>query len=281
MRPVRLGEFLIGVEGLAVLRHVVTGDDAMVRARLAEIARFSTGLDEPPLGLAIDVPELDVVPGYARWAATYDDMPNPLISVEERVVEDMIARIPVGRALDAACGTGRHTARLAARGHRVVGIDASPEMLARAQARVPAAELEVGTLEALPLADASVDLAVCALALTHVPDLGPALRELARVVRPGGRLVVSDFHPFLGLIGGLAFFQDAAGESACVRSYVHPHASYLRAFAAAGLLVRDCQEPVHAPEDARKIAFSAFIPEGMEAAYVGLPAALVWELARP
>ena len=46
----RLGEFLIGVEGLAVLRHAVTGDDAAVRARLADIARFSAGLDAPPLG---------------------------------------------------------------------------------------------------------------------------------------------------------------------------------------------------------------------------------------
>ena len=74
---------------------------------------------------------------------------------------------------------------------RVIGVDTSPEMLERARQRVPEADLRPGRLEALFLDDASVDLAVCALALTHLPELGPAIAELARVVRPGGRATTS------------------------------------------------------------------------------------------
>ena len=89
-------------------------------------------------------------------------------------------------ALDTACGTGRYAGFLAGRGLRVVGVDGSPDMLARARTRVPRGEFLVGDLHRLPVADAGVDLVVCGLALTHVPALEPVLAEFARVLRPGG-----------------------------------------------------------------------------------------------
>ena len=76
-----------------------------------------------------------------------------------------------------------------------------------------------GSLTALPLADGSVDAVVCALALVHLPDVDEAIRELARVVRPGGRLIVSDVHPFLILLGWQAQFRTAAGEAGFMRLY--------------------------------------------------------------
>jgi ubiquinone/menaquinone biosynthesis C-methylase UbiE len=95
--------------------------------------------------------------------------------------------LPIGTVLDAACGTGRYADYLAARGHQVIGIDQSPEMIAIARARVPAGRFSTGDLSNIDLADASVDAVVCGLALVHVPDLDRALHEMARVVRPGGR----------------------------------------------------------------------------------------------
>src|SRR5262249_30789649 len=145
--------------------------------------------DAGPLGMEMPVPVEDVVAGYDRWSSSYDTVPNPLIRVEEPVVRAAIDRVAPGVALDAACGTGRHSGYLRARGHRVIGVDMSPGMLARARARVPDGDFRRGDLVALPLDDASVDLAVCALALAHCDDLGPPVRELARVLRPAGRLV--------------------------------------------------------------------------------------------
>lgn len=127
---------------------------------------------------------------------------------------------------------------------------------------------------------ASVDLAVCALALTHCPALLPPIAELARVVRPGGRLILCDIHPVVVWLGGHALFRDAAGRRAFIRNLAHPHSTYLDAFAATGLLVERCFEP---PVTADELP-PALIPEVAAAqrdAFVGLPGSLIWDLHRP
>jgi SAM-dependent methyltransferase len=96
--------------------------------------------------------------------------------------------------------------RLTASGHRTAGVDCSAAMLAIARRKVPQADFRIGDLTRLPLQDGSVDVAVCALALTHRPDPEPAIAELARVVRPGGTIVLSDAHPAFVQLQGQALF---------------------------------------------------------------------------
>jgi ubiquinone/menaquinone biosynthesis C-methylase UbiE len=129
--------------------------------------------------------------GYDVWAEYYDG-PNDLIDLEEPIIRPIIDRLPIGLALDAACGTGRHAAYLEAKGHSVIGVDGSAKMLAIARAKVPGADFCQGDLRALPVADQQVDLVTISLALTHVPELAPVLAEFARVLRPGGHLVIAD-----------------------------------------------------------------------------------------
>jgi ubiquinone/menaquinone biosynthesis C-methylase UbiE len=280
-RHVRLREFLVGVEGLALLRGLFAGSDDAAARRIDEVRRIVAEAEADTFALGADVPELDVRDGYARWSDTYDQPGNPLISVEQPVVWGLIDELPPGRALDAACGTGRHARHLAERGHDVTGVDATPEMLAHAREAVPSARFEQGDLSDLPLPDASFDLAVCALALEHVEDLTVPLAELARVVSVGGRVIVSDLHPFQTALGGAAFFRAADGTGAFVRGHRHLHADYLHAFAVSALTVRRCIEPCfsQAEVDMQQPAV-AFVPEATQAAYLTLPAALVWDLAR-
>lgn len=281
-RHVRLREFLVGVEGLALFRHLVEGDDATAEARIDEVRRIVGSEEEPTYGLGMDIPEFDASAGYAEWSATYDRPGNPLISVEQPVVWALLDALPAGRALDAACGTGRHAAHLVERGHHVIGVDGSPEMLDLARAHVPDASFFEGDLRQLPVDDDEVDVVVCALALGHLDDLRPPVAELGRVVRPGGHVVVSDHHPGLAVTGGQALFQAADGSLAFVRQHSHLHGEYLDAFASAGLDVVRCVEPRLGPEEAAAQGMAArFIPEATEAAFVGLPGALIWELARP
>jgi SAM-dependent methyltransferase len=188
----QLAQYALGIQGLALLRLWLTGDSATVRTRLEEMRALVRDMDEPPLADPILGVEYDLATGYAHWAPTYD-RPNPAITREERAVRPLLDEAPVGRALDAACGTGRHARYLAARGHTVIGIDASPAMLAQARQAVPGVEFRPGRLDALPLPD----VAVCSLALTHCPDLVAPLRELARVVQPGGQVILSDIHPLI------------------------------------------------------------------------------------
>src|SRR6266540_3946743 len=115
-RHVRLREFLVGVEGLALFRQLVEGDDADAQARIDEVRRIVGTDEEAMYGLGMDIPELNARAGYAKWSETYDEPGNPLITVEEPVVQELVGAAPPGLALDAACGTGRHSRFLAENG---------------------------------------------------------------------------------------------------------------------------------------------------------------------
>src|SRR5215218_10458398 len=103
-----------------------------------------------PRGEWQDVPLLETDEGYAAWAATYDVAANPALHLEGPFVAELFAGLEPGRALDAACGTGRQAAALAELGHDVVGVDATEAMLERARERVPGAEFRLGLLTELP-----------------------------------------------------------------------------------------------------------------------------------
>jgi SAM-dependent methyltransferase len=103
---------------------------------------------------------------------------------------------PSGRTLDVGCGEGRLARDLAALGHDVVAVDASPTMLAAAREAAPEMELHVADAAALPFADGSFGLVVAFMSLQDVDDLRGAIREAARVLFAGGRLCLAIVHPF-------------------------------------------------------------------------------------
>jgi SAM-dependent methyltransferase len=278
-RQVSLRELLVGVEGLAILRRLYDGTDAAAGRRLAELREV---LDSAAFDHVEVTPEHDPRSGYSLWSDSYDEPDNPIVSLEEVVVKDLIGSRPLGSALDAACGTGRHAAQLVRLGHRVLGIDLTPEMLDRARERVPAAEFQTGDLRKLPVDDASFELVVCGLALAHLPELDGAVRELARVLAPGGHLIVSVLHPFQALLGWHAPFTDSDGRRGFIREHPHLHGDYLAAFANAGLDQRACLEPeiTHRQLTAKRRAFR-HIPEATAEAYLGLPAVLIWDVEKP
>ncbi|MFB7918513.1 class I SAM-dependent methyltransferase [Streptomyces sp. NPDC056061] len=278
----RVRELVLGIQGLALLRNAVDGDDAFLRQRVEDIRRFASaepGREPFPDGGAA-VSELDAASGYAAWSAVYDSLPSSYIEVEEPVVSSILDDVAPGVALDAACGTGRQSRVLAGRGHRVIGVDQSPEMLAKARANTPEGDFRVGHLDRLPLDDDSVDLAVCSLAMTHLADLAPGAAELARVVRPGGRIVVTDLHPFVIALQGQCLFVHGADELAFVRNHVHLPGRYLEAFGRAGLRVRACHEPLFNGRLAPG-GYEEFIADAARAAWDGLPIVIVWDLEVP
>jgi SAM-dependent methyltransferase len=268
-----LDELMVGVEGLALLRTLYTGAAEDRAARLAETRDLVTG---PPASEPIG-DELDLSEGYTRWAVTYD-RPLRLFGIEEPPLRRALDALPPGEVLDAACGTGRWASYLAERGHVVTGVDQSPAMLDLARAKLPDARFLDGELTRLPLDDASVDAAVCALALVHVANLATAIGELARVVRPGGRIVISDVHPFLVMLGWQAQFPTDHGR-AFMRLHAHLPSDYARAALGAGLAVRGYEEP-RLTVDAVATPTAERIPDANRAAYVGLPGVLVWEFER-
>ena len=127
----------------------------------------------------------------------------------DRLREDMFGRASYLHALpglldpewivgDLGCGTGQVAASLAPFVKRVIAVDRSDDMLQAARRRVrdlPNVDVRRGELEALPIADGELDAATLLLVLHHLPDPVEALAEAARVLRPGGRLLISDMLP--------------------------------------------------------------------------------------
>jgi len=275
----KLERFLIGLRGLGLLRAWPFGDPVEADEQLRIIADMLAHRSEPPMSEALDVELLDLDGGYAAWAETYDDPGNALIEIEEGVLRSILGGMPPGDAADIACGTGRVTEFLAELGHHVIGVDPSEAMLERARLRATSGEFRRGSFDALPVADSAVDLVTCSLALTHTTDLGPAMREFARVVRPGGRVVTTDLHPVAVATGAQAFFRRADGSRGVVVNEQHWVSDYVDASADAGLVIERCFEPL--VEEGLKIGSgSDEIREAADVSLTGLPIALIWVLRR-
>jgi ubiquinone/menaquinone biosynthesis C-methylase UbiE len=235
--------YLLGLEGIALLDAWAGDHDrAFVDTRLAEIRRLLD--DEKLQDRGVLAERVSTVTAYQQWAAGYDaEAGGGLFATDEPIVAQYLSGRKPGVALDAACGTGRFAEFLAARGHQVIGVDSSPDMLAHARRRVPEAAFHLAELDRLPLPDDAVDVIVCALALVHVPRLQTVLTEFARVLRPGGDLVISDLHHELVTRGSVITARGPAGEPCIAATYRHQIGDYLRAALSLGLHVRRCEEP--------------------------------------
>ncbi len=288
--------YLLGLEGIALLRAFVGEYDRdFTLARIHEIRALLDAAED--LGDGVEESPMGMQEGYAQWAPWYDEPGNELLEVEEPAVRDILAALPVGVALDAACGTGRHAAYLASLGHEVIGVDMTPEMLEVARVKVPSGEFHEGDLRDLPLADDSVDVVVCGMAASHFADLRRVFSEFARVLRREGHLVLSDSRGLIGDIGLPLARTRPDGTFGYIPVWSRLASDYLVVALPLGFEVRRCEElrrttplvddegrdlkdpetPEHRPGTPPNIwALHRFAPEATNAAQLGRPQAIVW-----
>jgi SAM-dependent methyltransferase len=191
------------------------------------------------------------------YVAAEDNPYNALY--EQPGLRALLPPVSGRRVLDAGCGAGRTAVWLATQGAEVVGIDASPQMLRRAQERVPGATFAVADLaEPLPFEDGSFDVAVASLVMHYLRDWVPPLRELRRVLRPDGAFVFTTHHPVMDL--GLSPSGDYHATELVVdrwslgdreydvRFWRRPLSETFRAIAEGGFEIEALSEPQPLPE---------------------------------
>jgi len=170
-------------------------------------------IDRQVYGLGAIPCSVSVEEGYARWAATYDHTPNPLLALEQRCLLPLLPNISGKRVLDLACGTGRWLEKLLAAGSvRGVGIDLSWPMLGVARKKTAiGGRLARADCRKLPFRKAAFDLAVCSFALAHIRNLSELATECSRVLQQSAHLYITELHPTAYAAGWRAGFRDHQG----------------------------------------------------------------------
>jgi ubiquinone/menaquinone biosynthesis C-methylase UbiE len=177
---------------------------------------------------------------YDRWAESYPPVPhNPLMRAEQDAMRRLWPAASGRRVLDLACGSGRYARLLAAEGAAMVlALDQSWQMLRQ----VHGATAVRGNMSSLPFTSGSFDAVICGLAVGHAPDLEGWMREVARVLTPGGVLLYSDFHPQAVAAGHARTFRDSQGGTHSVPHHRHVVAAHQCAAEAVGLEIEAMEE---------------------------------------
>jgi SAM-dependent methyltransferase len=191
--------------------------------------------------------------GSAEWVDLVRDADAPMRAHDAAIRE--LLPPPSGPALDAGCGEGRWTRELRARGYDVLGVDVARAQVEAAQAADPDGRYAVAPVEELPAADATVELVLCVNVLQHAVELAAAAHELARVLRPGGAVIVGVTHPMAEAgrfdeerdeLAVSGYFEHGRHRIPLGHHHVEHHhrtiEEYVRTFVAAGFVVDDLRE---------------------------------------
>ena len=217
-------------------------------------------------------------------AAWIDDMGERGDFSREFILDPALrARIGLGTfadALDVGCGEGRFCRILRELGIAATGIDPTAALLERARELDPEGRYVEARAEALPFADASFDLVVSYVTLVDIEDADAAIAEMARVLRPGGTLLVANLNSFATANGGASWVKCRGDGDPClkidnyqqiradwvswrgitIRNWHRPMSAYMAAFLGAGLMLSHFDEPVPVGGDPQRAAWFTRIP---------------------
>jgi cytosine/adenosine deaminase-related metal-dependent hydrolase/ubiquinone/menaquinone biosynthesis C-methylase UbiE len=218
---------------------------------------------------------------FDTWAYVYDSEPNPLLSLEQRVLGPMLPDVRGLDVLDAGCGTGRWLNRLAEKSPRsLLGVDISPQMLLLAGAKLgPNCDLRLGSCTALPFSNGAADMVLSSFVVSYVGDLETFAQEIDRVARPGTTIFLTDMHPETEASCNWKRSFQASGSNTQIQGSGWSLKQITRAFLDRGFEVLSFIEPKFSPEERRIFEECGRLDLYHSAA--NLPAIYVLQLRKP
>jgi ubiquinone/menaquinone biosynthesis C-methylase UbiE len=194
---------------------------------------------------------LDAEEAYARWAPSYDQTPNPLTALEERLIAPMLREFAGCDIVDLGCGTGRWLEQLQRIGPRsLVGVDASPAMLAEAGRKcLLSTSLIEAACTSTPLPARSADCVLASFLLSYVREVGRFAAEASRILRRDGTVIVSDLHPDTTSYGWRRTFR-TEGDLFEIATFPYTVSALVSAMTAAAFALEQLSEPRFGEEEA-------------------------------
>lgn len=163
---------------------------------------------------------------YDWWAPEYDSQPdNLMLALDETVFGTLVQELDLNHKIliDVGCGTGRHWPRLLEKQPAsLTGYDVSEGMLKRLQDKFPGQHtVKLHDHRLTATASASADLVISTLTVAHIENIREALEEWDRVVKPGGHVIITDYHPEALAKGGRRTFKHNT-KTVAITNNIHP-----------------------------------------------------------
>lgn len=182
---------------------------------------------------------LSPLEGYNLWARTYHTEDNPIKKMsDDFILSEMPGK--VGSILDAGCGTGK---LLQCDASFKKGIDLSPAMIEQAKKNCPEATLECANLTTTSVEEDFYDVVICGLVLGHIENVEPVVLKLARGVKKGGKIILTDFHPYQSMMKAKRTFKYESKVFE-VKHSIHQLDQYFLLLESAGIKITSFKEPL-------------------------------------
>ncbi|WP_419698372.1 class I SAM-dependent methyltransferase [Mucilaginibacter sp. NFX135] len=172
------------------------------------------------------VTEKNAVDAYDIWAGSYDSQPdNLMLHLDGKLFEQLISNVDINgkQVADIGCGTGRHWPLLFGKEPgTLTGFDVSGGMLKKLNEKYPQAHTHMITNNLFSvIPDETYDVIISTLTVAHIEDIDEAMQAWSRLLKSGGELIITDFHPHILASGGKRTFKHNNSVMA-VQNYVHP-----------------------------------------------------------
>jgi ubiquinone/menaquinone biosynthesis C-methylase UbiE len=180
--------------------------------------------------LILKLYKMAIKDSYNIWANIYDTNINPTRDLDKQVTVKTLQKYSFDNVLELGCGTGKNTEFLNTKAQKIISLDFSDQMLAKAKSKITYSKVtfkQADLIQKCPVKDHFADLVTCSLTLEHIKNLNHIFKEAKSKLKPKGLFFISELHPFKQYVGSKARFETEKG-TIILDTFIHHTSDYLK-----------------------------------------------------